>query len=116
MRILALDGSPSGGGRTATALAAVLAAAADAGADTALLSLCTPAETDAARDAVERSNAFVIGSPVYRASYAAPLKAFLDRLPRGMWGETTAPITGRAVAIVCRRSATRPSANPWALT
>jgi FMN reductase len=101
VRILALDGSPSGGGRTATALAAVLAAAADAGADTALLSLCTPKETDAALDALAGSDAFVIGSPVYRASYAAPLKAFLDRLPRAMWGETTAPITGRAVAIIC---------------
>lgn len=101
MRILALDGSPSGGGRTATALTAVLAAARENGADTTLLGLSTAEEIDAALASVEGGDAFAIGSPVYRASFATPLKTFLDRLPRGMWGETSAPITGRAVAIVC---------------
>jgi FMN reductase len=37
---------------------------------------------------------------VYRASYATPLKTFLDRLPRGRWGETEAPITARAIGMV----------------
>lgn len=81
-------------------LRAVAAGAAENGAETATLGLSTPAEIDVALDSVESGDAFVIGSPVYRASFATPLKAFLDRLPRGMWGETSAPITGHAVAIV----------------
>lgn len=46
-----------------------------------------------------RADGVIMGSPVYRASYAEPLKALLDRLPRGMWGETQAPLEGRAVVI-----------------
>jgi FMN reductase len=104
--VLAIDGSPRRDGRTQTALDAVLAGAADAGAATRSLSLADGEGED--RDGpmqralaqVSDADAFVIGSPVYRASYAAPLKAFLDRLPRGRWGETEAPITARAVAMV----------------
>jgi FMN reductase len=72
----------------------VLEGAAGAGAEGVLV----PAAEALA--AVPGADAVVLGTPVYRASYAAPLKAFLDALPRGMWGETTAPITGRAVAVV----------------
>lgn len=96
MRILGIDGSPIGGGRTATVLGVVLEGARAAGADAALIGLV---DGDALT-AVGAYDAFVVGTPVYRASFAAPLKGFLDALPRGMWGETTAPITGRAVAIV----------------
>ena len=101
MRVLALDGSPQGGGKTATALRAVLESAARAGAETELVGLACPDYRAAAQAAALEADAFVLGSPVYRASYATPLKAFLDGLPRGMWGEETAPVTGRAVAIVC---------------
>lgn len=94
MRILGVDGSPTGDGRTRTALEAVLEAAAAAGATTELVSL-----RDGDPD-LGSADAFVLGSPVHRASFAAPLKAFLDRVPRGMWGETMQPLTGRAVAIV----------------
>jgi len=95
VRVLAVDGSPASGGRTATALEAVLAGAREAGATETEL---VPAAEGLA--AAEGADAFVLGSPVYRASYAAPLKGFLDALPRGMWGESAAPVTGRAVAIV----------------
>lgn len=99
VRILAIDGSPSGGGRTETAVRSLLAGAEAAGAESALLSLAD-VDHEAALDAVRKADAFVFCSPVYRGSYAAPLKAFLDVLPRGMWGEKEAPITGRAVAMV----------------
>jgi FMN reductase len=104
--VLAIDGSPRAEGRTQRALDSVLAGAADAGAATRSLSLADGEGEDRdgpierALAAVRDSDAFVIGSPVYRASYAAPLKTFLDRLPRGRWGETEAPITARAVAMV----------------
>jgi FMN reductase len=103
VRVLAIDGSPTGGGRTSTVLDAVLAAARAQGATGTIVSLApdrAPDAEDAVLAAAEAAEAFVVGSPVYRASYAAPLKGFLDRLPRGMWGEATAPFTGRAVAIV----------------
>jgi NAD(P)H-dependent FMN reductase len=50
--------------------------------------------------AVESADAVAIGSPIYRASFAHPLKVFFDQFPRGMWGETRAPLRGRAVARV----------------
>ncbi len=97
MRILALDGSPAGGGRTWTAIEAVLVGL-PADVETELISLADG--PDPALAAAASAEAFVFGSPMYRASFASPLKAMLDRLPRGMWGESSAPITARAVAIV----------------
>jgi FMN reductase len=102
-RVVAIDGSPRGDGRTARALSTILAAAADAGAQTTIVSLAAgggDSDGERALAAVRDGDAFVFGSPVYRAAYAAPLKAFLDRLPRGTWGETEQPITARAVGIV----------------
>jgi FMN reductase len=99
MRLLAIDGSPSGGGRTQVVLRAILdASRAD---QTELLTL---AERDlaATREVVQRledADGFVFGSPIYRATYAWPLKVLLDHLPRGMWGEPTAPLRGKPVAI-----------------
>lgn len=97
MRALALNGSPTGRGKTATVLRAVLDGLPDAW-DTELVDLADG--PNAALDRLEQADAFVLGSPMYRATFAAPLKALLDRLPRGMWGERSAPVTGRAVAIV----------------
>jgi FMN reductase len=96
VRVAAVDGSPAGGGKTAATLSVVLAGAADAGATTEL----HRAEELTDTAGLEAFDAFVFGSPVYRASYATPMKDLLDRLPRGMWGEQAAPVTGRAAAIV----------------
>ncbi len=98
MRVLGFDGSPTGGGKTEAAIRAVLSGLPD-GSSTEVISLASgPKE---ALDAAEGgADAFVFGSPIYRASYAAPMKALLDRLPRGMWGEQSAPISGRAVVLV----------------
>jgi FMN reductase len=102
MRLLAIDGSPAGGGRTEVVLRAILEGSRGAGADqTDVLSL---AERDVRGMAevvqrLEQADGFVFGSPVYRATYAWPLKLLLDHLPRGMWGEPTAPLRGKPVAI-----------------
>lgn len=98
--LLAVDGSPTGAGRTLTAMRAVVEAAEAEGAEATVIGLSEDGAVERALAAAEESAVFVLGSPMYRASYAAPLKAFLDRLPRGMWGEATAPVTARPVAIV----------------
>ena len=96
LNVLGIVSSPSGGWRTRTAVEAV-AWAADATASVVDLD-----RTD--RVAVLRqmaaADAVVLGSPVYRASYTAELKTFLDATERGKHGETSAPLSGTAVAIV----------------
>ncbi|WP_375423650.1 NAD(P)H-dependent oxidoreductase [uncultured Friedmanniella sp.] len=99
--VLAVDGSPQGGGRTELALRAVLAGAEGCGADVSVVSLAGGEEAIAAAVAeLGRHEAFVLGAPAYRAAPAAPLKALLDATPRGFWGEQEAPITARAVGLV----------------
>ena len=97
--VLGVVASPRAGGRTATAVAGVLAGAAASGARTAVVEL---SELDTA-DVVQRiddADAVVFGSPVYRATYSAQLKSLLERVERGKHGETTAPLRGKAAAIV----------------
>jgi FMN reductase len=99
--VLAVDGSPRGNGRTRLVLEAVLAGARSAGAETTLVDLADGPEAIAAAVALTGAHdAFVLGAPAYRAAPAAPMKAFLDLLPRGFWGETEQPITARAVSLV----------------
>jgi FMN reductase len=100
--VLGIDCSPTGPGRTGNALETVLEGAATAGAETALIHLGGESSTSVAR-ALERmlaADAFVFGSPIYRATFAAPFKELVDAVPRGMWGETEAPLTAHAVAVV----------------
>jgi FMN reductase len=99
--VLAIDGSPKGHGRTRAVLDAVLDGARSVGAEGTVLELADG--PDAIAHAVREAgahDAFVLGAPAYRAAPAAPLKAFLDVLPRGFWGETEQPITARAVSLV----------------
>ena len=97
--IVGVAGGPEAGGRTSTALAGVLAGAAEAGAETSLLEL-SEAATDAVVAALAEADGFVLGSPVYRATYSALLKDLLERTERGKWGEATAPLQGKAAGIV----------------
>lgn len=99
LAVLAINCSPGAGGRTRTALEAVLAGSREAGADTALLEMGAAAVEDVVR-AMDGVNAFVFGSPMYRASYASPFKVLLDATPRGMHGEPPGPLTARAVLTV----------------
>ncbi|WP_214369933.1 NAD(P)H-dependent oxidoreductase [Pseudonocardia sp. H11422] len=97
--VLGVVGGPEPGGRTSAAVAGVLAGAEAAGASTSLLelSLAEPADVAAA---LEAADAVVFGSPVYRATYSALLKGLLEGTERGKWGETTAPLQGKAAATV----------------
>jgi FMN reductase len=101
IRALLVDGSPRGGGRTATVLSAI-AAGVEAGGGTPV-SMSLSGELGARAIEVTalaaEFDAFVFGTPTYRASYTAELKYLLDRMPRAMWGETEAPLRARAVAI-----------------
>lgn len=97
--VLGLVGGPDPGGRTSTAVAGVLAGAADGGAKTTLLELSQEEQPDVAA-AMAAADAFVFGSPVYRATYGALLKSTLEATERGKWGEQTAPLQGKAAAIV----------------
>jgi FMN reductase len=100
MRVLAVVGSPEPGGKSAAAAASVLVGARGQGADTELVELAGRDYNDEVQAAVERADGIVFAAPVYRARAASPLKTFLDRLPRGMWGESNAPLRGKACAIV----------------
>lgn len=96
--VVGIVASPSEGGRTTTAVAGILAGAAAAGAETSLLELAT-AGRDAAVAAIDAADAVVLGSPVYRATYSALLKDLLENTQRGLHGETTAPLRGKAAAV-----------------
>lgn len=99
VHVLGVVAGPEPGGRTATAVDGVLAGAAAAGASTALLELAqTPVPGVIA--AFDTADAVVFGSPVYRATYSALLKELLERTERGKWGETSAPLQGKAAAVV----------------
>lgn len=99
MRIIGVAGGPDAGGRTSTAIAGVLAGAAEAGAATTLMELSVIPVPEVVA-ALEEADAVVLGSPVYRATYSALLKDLLERTERGRWGETTAPLQGKVAATV----------------
>ncbi|MDT0300880.1 NADPH-dependent FMN reductase [Streptomonospora wellingtoniae] len=99
MRVLAIIGSPAAGGRSTAAARAVLDGARAAGADTEVLELSGAAGPEHAVAALDRADGAVFAAPVYRARAAYPLKSFLDAVPRGMWGETAAPLQGKACAV-----------------
>jgi FMN reductase len=96
MRIVGLVGGPEPGGRTAAAVAAVLAGT---GAGTTLVEL-SRADGRTVATALDEADAVVFGSPVYRATYSALLKSVLEGTERGMWGESAAPLRGKAAATV----------------
>lgn len=98
-KILGLAGGPEGGGRTSAAVEGVLAGAAAGGAETELVEVSRTALPDVF-EAVESVDAVVFGSPVYRATYSALLKGVFEGLERGKWGETRAPLQGKAAAVV----------------
>jgi FMN reductase len=97
--VVGVAGGPDPGGRTSTAVAAVLAGAAAAGARTSLLELSQTGVGEVVA-AFAEADAVVLGSPVYRATYSALLKGLLESTERGRWGETTAPLQGKAAATV----------------
>jgi FMN reductase len=99
LSVLGIAGGPEAGGRTSTAIAGILSGAAAAGAATTLVELAFTPHSEVVA-AIETADAVVLGSPVYRATYSALLKGLLEGTERGKWGETTAPLQGKAAAIV----------------
>lgn len=93
MIVLGIDGSPHGPGKTAAAVAAVLAGAATQGAETELVTHDHPEVL--AR--IAAADAVVLGSPTYRASHTAALRTLLERIERNPGAE---PLAGTPVAIV----------------
>jgi len=51
-------------------------------------------------DAIVRSDAYVIGTPVYRATYSGALKNVLDMVPRGTWQADAAPFENSTIGLV----------------
>jgi FMN reductase len=99
VKLLAVDGSPDGGGRTRRAVGAVAAAAVEAGAELATVGLVELDGIDQVLAGLDEADAVVLGAPVYRAAAASPLKELLDRIPRD-GAERRSPLAGKAVAIV----------------
>jgi FMN reductase len=78
MNILGIDSSPNGPGKTARIVSHVLEGAAGRGAEVALI-------RHDAHDAVARigqADAVVLGSPTYRGSHCAAMRALLERIGR----------------------------------
>lgn len=113
--VLGLSGSITDGSKTETAVTAALAgAAAHDGVETDCVHLgdydiveadgrsldAYGGDTAAVLDAIVAADAYVIGSPVYRASCSGVLKNLLDMVPRGMWQADVAPLESAAVGLV----------------
>ncbi len=96
-RVIGLVGGPTTGGRTATAVAGVLAGV--TGAETELFELSRMSGDEVAA-ALAAADAVVFGSPVYRATYSSLLKQVFEATERGRWGESTAPLQGKVAATV----------------
>src|SRR5581483_6814240 len=95
MLVLGVAGGIGQSWHTALLVQSVLAASQTAGAQTELLDLSQApidfaankpaeeysAETQRALDLADRADAFVFGSPIYRATYTGVLKNFFDLMP-----------------------------------
>ena len=57
-------------------------------------------DTAAVLERIVESDAYVIGTPVYRASYSGILKDLLDMVPRGKWMADVAPFENAAIGLV----------------
>jgi FMN reductase len=99
--VLAVDGSPTAGGRTRAGLNAVSSAAGEAGASVETITLgADGAGVGPVIAALDTADAVILASPVYRASFATPLKQLLDAIPRVGTDPPESPLTAKAVAVV----------------
>lgn len=57
-------------------------------------------DTAKALDLIINSDAFLIGTPVYRGSCSGLLKNLLDLIPRGKWQSDKAPLEGRPIGLI----------------
>jgi len=98
MKFAALLGSPNAAGRTRVVADAIASGIVKAAGQLETVSLAGE-PSDGVIDACDGADGLLIGCPVYRGGMAYPLKTLLDHMPRGMWGETRAPLLGKPVGI-----------------
>ncbi len=99
MRFIALLGSPNAPGHTRSVADAIAVGVHAAEGQVEFLALADAPAPELIIGACDRAEGVIMGCPVYRGGMAYPLKTLLDHMPRGMWGETTAPLLGKAVGI-----------------
>ncbi len=113
--LLGIVGSPNKPSKTRTAVEIALQAAADEfGIKTEILHLSEfemeiadgrklseySGDTKRAFEHIINSNAYLIGTPVYRGSYSGALKNLFDLIPRGKWQSDEAPFENRSVGFI----------------
>lgn len=113
--LLGIAGSVSEFSKTKVAVETALEAAADEfGIETEILHLAEydletadgrkleeySGDTAEALNLIVNSNAFLIGTPVYRGSYSGILKNLFDLIPRGKWQSDKAPLENRPVGLI----------------
>jgi len=106
MRVLAVVASQAGG-NTDRLVGQVLKAASDAasGLSATVVHLgagpLDPARVESSMPSLAAADAVVLGTPMFRSTYAAVLKEFLERVPRGGPPERfDGPLRAKAVGIV----------------
>ena len=99
-RLLGVVGSPSAGGRSATALRALFVGAAAEGAATEIVELADDPDPEKVQQAIEAADGVALATPTYRARSSSLVKALLENTERGIPGDTRAPLLGKAAAIV----------------
>lgn len=98
MKFIGLLGSPNAAGRTRLVAEAIAGGIIKADGQVEMLSVAD-GPSDGIIEACDDADGLLIGCPVYRGGIAYPLKTLLDHTPRGMWGETRAPLLGKPAGI-----------------
>ena len=98
MKFVGLLGSPNATGRTRLVADAIASGIVKAAGQVDMISVAGE-PPDRLIEACDGADGLLIGCPVYRGGMAYPLKTLLDHMPRGMWGETRAPLLGKPAGI-----------------
>jgi FMN reductase len=98
MKFIGLLGSPNATGRTRLVADAIASGIIKAEGQVEMISVAGE-PSDGLIDACDDADGLLIGCPVYRGGMAYPLKTLLDHMPRGLWGETRAPLLGKPAGI-----------------
>jgi FMN reductase len=99
LRVVAIIGSFAEG-RTSTVVDAVVAGAGAAAATEVDRVVLGEHDLAGLPARLAGGECFVIGTPMYRATYTGLLKTLLDQTPRGLYDEGTPPFRARPVAVV----------------
>jgi len=98
MKFIGLLGSPNAAGRTRLVADAIARGIIKAEGQVEMISLAG-GPSDGIVETCDNADGLLIGCPVYRGGMAYTLKTLLDHMPRGMWGETRAPLLGKPAGI-----------------